>query len=270
MASHVLCVLLITLQTVYSDQIHRNEGIMDKISTGMKFATDYLGSESVAMKVAEFVVRAFQTGNNKAQTLNRKWPQNSVDNEESSHGESESFKQNKVPNYDINETQSPLTPLRHLVRLFGLQTNQISAVAVNALVFLAQLISSFIAGPKRKSEHYRSEDPMLWILNKNSKRLQDLITTAKNSSLPGAIDELIQEQGTEEEISCIRLLVCKITPFISRMQKTVFDNEEATSETFSKEFHGSKALYRHLPTAEEINSRSDICEQQYRYCNLNE
>lgn len=132
-------------------------------------------------------------------------------------------------------------------------------------------ISTFLAGPRRSSKPYRSDDPTTWILNKNSRKLQDLIEAAKNESLPDAIDELIQEQGTEEETSCIRLLVCKVTPFIYRMQKTVFGNEEyPKDERFSKDLHGSAIMYRHLPTAEEINARNDICEQQHRDCNLNE
>lgn len=93
--------------------------------------------------MAEFVVKAFQTAN-KPHTSNRRWPQNDLNSEEtthSSHGESETHTQDKQPDYDVNESQGPLTPIRHLVRLFGLQPNQISAVAVNALVFVAQLVS---------------------------------------------------------------------------------------------------------------------------------
>ncbi|KAJ8720207.1 hypothetical protein PYW07_012250 [Mythimna separata] len=269
MAPRVLCVLLITFQVSCASEQYRNDGLMDRLTSGMKFAQNLLGSESVALKVADFVVRAFQTVNKPA-TPNRRWPQNDLHNEESSYSESEAYSNDKGPDYDVNETQSPLTPLRQIVRLFGLQPNQISAVAVNALVFVAQMISTFLAGPKRPSKPYRSEDPTTWILNKNSRNLQDLIAAAKNESLPDTIDELIQEQGTEEETSCIRLLVCKVTPFISRMQKTVFGNEEKTKdERFYKELRGSALMYRHLPTAEEINARNDICEQQHKDCDLN-
>lgn len=55
------------------------------------------------------------------------------------------------------------------------------------------------------------------------------------------------------------------------MQKTVFGNEdEVRDERFGKELRGSAVMYRHLPTAEEINARNDICEQQHKDCNLNE
>ncbi|KAF9424268.1 hypothetical protein HW555_000661 [Spodoptera exigua] len=270
MAPRVLCVLLITFQVVCANEQYRNDGLMDRLSSGMKFAQNLLGSESVALKVAEFVVRAFQTAN-KPPTTNRRWPQNDVHSEETSYSESESYNQDKGPDYDVNETQSPLTPLRQIVRLFGLQPNQISAVAVNALVFVAQMISTFLSGPRRPSKPYRSDDPMEWILNKNSRNLQELIAAAKNESLPGTIDELIQEHGSDEETSCIRLLVCKVTPFITRMQKTVFGNEkEENDASFPKEPRGSATMYRHLPTAEEINARNDICERQHKDCNLNE
>ncbi|KAF9794591.1 hypothetical protein SFRURICE_018654 [Spodoptera frugiperda] len=271
MAPRVLCVLLITFQVMCASEQYRNDGLMDRLSSGMKFAQNLLGSESVALKVAEFVVRAFQTAN-KPPTSTRRWPQNDVHSEETSYSESESYSQDKGPDYDVNETQSPLTPLRQIVRLFGLQPNQISAVAVNALVFVAQMISTFLSGPRRPSKPYRSDDPVAWILNKNSRNLQDLIAAAKNESLPGTIDELIQEQGSDEETSCIRLLVCKVTPFITRMQKTVFGTgeEERDKARFAKELRGSAIMYRHLPTAEEINARNDICERQHKDCNLNE
>ncbi|CAH0625418.1 unnamed protein product [Chrysodeixis includens] len=269
MAAPVFCVLLLALQVVCGSEQYRGDNLMDRLSSGMKFAQNLLGSESVALKVAEFVVRAFQTGNKSSS--NRRWPQNEVHSEDTSHSESESYSQDKGPDYDVNETQSPMTPLRQIVRLFGLQPSQISAVAVNALVFVAQMISTFLSGPRRPGKPYRSDDPTTWILNKNSRTLQDLIAAAKNESLPDTIDELIKEQGTEEETSCIRLLVCKVTPFISRMQTTVFGNEDSKKdERFTNELHGAAIMYRHLPSADEIKSRNDICEQQHRDCNLNE
>lgn len=94
----------------------------------------FSGSESVAQKVAEFVVKAFQTANNPHPAPNRRHPPFS-DNYES---QSEEFSERPS---EINELPSPLAPLKHLVRLFGLQPNQISAVAVNALVFVAQMVS---------------------------------------------------------------------------------------------------------------------------------
>lgn len=77
---------------------------------------------------------------------------------------------------------------------------------------------------------------------------------------------MIKKQGSEEETSCIRLLVCKITPFINKMQKAVFGKEEFGSEGL----RGSAIMYRHLPSADEINERHAICEKSHRDCNLNE
>lgn len=121
----------------------------------------------MALKVAEFVVRAFQTAN-KPPTSTRRWPQNDVHSEETSYSESESYSQDKGPDYDVNETQSPLTPLRQIVRLFGLQPNQISAVAVNALVFVAQMVSpvefcmcNFIQLHNPESMTLFSQDPCI-------------------------------------------------------------------------------------------------------------
>lgn len=128
-------------------------------------------------------------------------------------------------------------------------------------------ISTFLAGPKRPGRSNYSEDPTSWILNKNSRTLQDLLKTAKNESLPDTIDDLITQQGTEEETSCIKLLVCKIIPFVTRMQKTVFGNETVDS---NEDIRGSASLYRHLPSSDEVNDRSEVCERKHKDCNLNE
>lgn len=86
----------------------------------------------MALKVAEFVVKAFQTANNPHLPSRRQPPFN-----ENYDSQSEEFSDRPS---EVNEVPSPLTPLKHLVRLFGLQPNQISAVAVNALVFVAQMV----------------------------------------------------------------------------------------------------------------------------------
>lgn len=130
-------------------------------------------------------------------------------------------------------------------------------------------ISTFLSGNRRPHTPYRSEDPKEWILNKNSRRLQELISKAKNESLFEDIDEIIKQQGTEEETSCIRLLVCKITPFVHKMQEAVFGENSNNFEKTDK-IRGSAIMYRHLPTEAEINKRSDICERRHTDCNLNE
>ncbi|XP_049874968.1 uncharacterized protein LOC126373054 [Pectinophora gossypiella] len=256
--------LFVLAPVVCGNQENAREGLMDHLTHGMKFASNLLGSESVALKVAEFVVRAFQNANNPPSKPIRRRPL--PDAYEEGTSDEETFE--KRPDYNINEVPTPMTPLKHLVRLFGLQPNQISAVAVNALVFVAQMISTFLAGPKRPSRPYRVEDPTSWILNKNSRSLQDLLATAKNESLPETIEDLIKQQGSDEETSCIRLLVCKITPFVNRMQKAVFGNDSDT--VFDDNLKGSAVLYRHLPTEEEINRRSEVCEKKHADCDLNE
>ncbi|KAI8432175.1 hypothetical protein MSG28_004638 [Choristoneura fumiferana] len=226
----------------------------------MKFAKDFLGSESIAQKVAEFVVRAFQNSNNPG-SANRRKPYDANDQDFSG----ENFAEENRPHYQVDEVPNPLTPLKNIVRLFGLQPNQISAVAVNALVFVAQMISTFLAGPKRPNQQYRFEDTTQWILNKNSRKLQDIITAARNESLPDILEDIIKEQ-TDEETSCIRLLVCKITPYVTKMQKAVFGKEKLDEV----KIRGADSMYRHLPAASEVEDRSAICERKYRECDLNE
>ncbi|XP_060804206.1 uncharacterized protein LOC106135661 [Amyelois transitella] len=281
MATPVFLVILV-VKLVCANDFEREgrEGFIDRLSGGMKFASDFLASESVASKVAEFVVRAFQTANTANQhqhmptpnspthhqhspTPNRRRPIFSEAYEDAS---SENLAEENRPNNSVNEAPSPMTPLKYLVKLIGLQPNQISAVAVNALVFVAQMISTFLAGPPRPSKPYRTEDPTSWILNKNSRSLQDLLERAKNESILHDIDEAIKQQ--DEDTSCIRLLVCKITPFVHKMQDAVFDKDNITDNL--KGLRGADIMYRHLPTAEEIRESGDTCEQKHKDCDLSE
>nr|ADW40544.1 proctolin peptide [Bombyx mori] len=114
---------------------------------------------------------------------------------------------------------------------------------------------------------------MTWILNKNSRKLQEMISAAKNESLPDNIEHLIKRQGSDDETGCIRLLVCKITPFIVRMQEAVFGNNGRNDKTKSKgneqQRNGvASVMYRYLPTQDEINEHSDICERRHRDCSI--
>ncbi|KAJ0176149.1 hypothetical protein K1T71_008323 [Dendrolimus kikuchii] len=263
MASHVLFVLLLS-QTVFGSENYRKEEFINKLSSGMKFAQDFLASESVALKVAEFVVRAFQTVKNPSFTNIRNSPSTAYQDDNTP----DEIAEENRPNTEVHDAVSSMTPLRHLVKLFGLQPNQISAVAVNALVFVAQMISTFLSGAKRPSKRSRTDDPTEWILNKNSRRLQELISAARNESLSDAIEEMIREKGSEEETSCIRLLVCKITPFVIKMQDVVFGKPNETKT--HKVTRGAEIMYRHLPTADEIKERNDICEQKHKDCDINE
>ncbi|XP_038212647.1 uncharacterized protein LOC119832900 [Zerene cesonia] len=258
-----LVVFFLIFHVASGDQNLRRDSVIDHLTNGMKFAQDFLGSESIAMKVADFVVRAFQPKKNP--TSQRKHPAYDDNPSTSSLHSGENYSQDKEHSYDVNESSNLLSPWRHLVKLLGLQTNQISAVAVNALIFIAQMITTFLSGPKHPNRQQRSDDLTTWMLNKNSKKLQELLATAKNESLPDLLEDLIRDQESED-ISCIQLLVCKITPFVNKMQKAVFGNEEIVNN----EYGGPSALYRHLPSREEFNSKSQFCEKRFKECNLNE
>ncbi|XP_041981443.1 uncharacterized protein LOC121734872 [Aricia agestis] len=249
-----LLIWLLLFKMVCAKENYASNGILHHINTGMNIAKDFLGSESVALKVADFVVRAFQP---------TKQHQRPSHFEESTENDKKFSEENE---FNVKQSSS-LSPWRHIVRLLGLQPNQISAVAVNALIFVAQMITTFLSGPRQPGKNFRAEDPFKFVLNKNSERLQQLLATAKNESLPDLINQIVEEQESQEETSCIKLLVCKLTPFIEKMQRTVFNDD--SREEYGK-IRGAEILYRHLPTSDEINLSSDICENKYRDCNLHE
>lgn len=64
------------------------------------------------------------------------------DYDENTQNNDKYFQNDKDSDYeeDRHTENQAVDPLRHLVRLFGLQTPQMSAVAVNALLFVAQMV----------------------------------------------------------------------------------------------------------------------------------
>lgn len=94
------------------------------------------GSESVALKVADFVVKAFNTVNKSNSPRKKQNRPSNDDYAEDSYTEESSYQDKPNAFYQT----STMLPWRHLIRLLGLRPNQISAVAVNALVFVAQMV----------------------------------------------------------------------------------------------------------------------------------
>ncbi|KAK5643669.1 hypothetical protein RI129_007514 [Pyrocoelia pectoralis] len=147
------------------------------------------------------------------------------------------------------------------LRLLGLDAKKISAIAVNAIIFVAQLISTTLSKPPpsqlTEARKLKAGTPYDWVLNNSN--LADIIESAKQDDLPENIVNYIKERGLEEDTDCIQLLLCKAAPLIWGMQKTVNSSHENMPK-------GKAVLFANLPTLEEFADYGDICEKKHPYC----
>ncbi|KAJ8922888.1 hypothetical protein NQ315_007924 [Exocentrus adspersus] len=96
-----------------------------------------------------------------------------------------------------------------------------------------------------------------WVLSNTA--VEDLLTNAQDEKLPEKVIEYVKDRSLDEDSGCIQLLICKSAPFISKMQKSI--KERSRNSTL-----GYSALYKYLPTVEEVSDHGDDCEKKFPYC----
>jgi hypothetical protein len=78
----------------------------------------------------------------------------------------------------------------------------------------------------------------------------------------------------EGETDCIKLLLCKLKPFIWAMQKAVIkkiDHQDTVDEDDheAKKIHSRKAvLFKYLPDLNEFKNNGMECEDKYNRCKI--
>ncbi|XP_045479645.1 uncharacterized protein LOC123684430 [Harmonia axyridis] len=148
------------------------------------------------------------------------------------------------------------------LRMLGFDAKRIGAIAVNSMVFVAQLIGKSLARSKpflsSEVKNLPIGSPLDWIREKPE--IKSKMSYMTNPDLPNDIVEYIKERSLDENTDCIQLLICKTAPFIWGMQKSLKDENSKVS--------GIAALFQYLPTSEEFLSNGDRCEKLHPYCFL--
>ena len=117
------------------------------------------------------------------------------------------------------------------------------------------------------------------VFNFSPIQLDQLLRDAKDKGLPENIIGTLQDK-TGNTTSCVQLLVCKMSPFIWGIQKTVetqmVKNPNSTAEDQDEEsqnrgFFGSNVwdqLFNLLPDKKGFVSFGDSCEKRFPNCKL--
>uniref|UniRef100_A0A182WBD6 DUF937 domain-containing protein n=1 Tax=Anopheles minimus TaxID=112268 RepID=A0A182WBD6_9DIPT len=258
--------------------------LMDDIQQGLKTTGKLFGINTIA-DVADLVAKGFAT---------RRGSQESQRPAQASEN---------VGVADGLLAQAP-SMMTIMMKLLGLDGSQLGAMLVNGIVFLAHIIgtnlgafrspsldassSTFPADPPLTGETEPSQTnesqkpgstPLEWLLRNPSKRFRVLLDQVQNTDLAERLDrELDQlDRYAPEDTDCIRLLMCKVKPFIWKMQNVVRDQilvrADGQRQPSSDQPHGSpngeeilKGIHENLPAQEEFQRHSKLCEQQFRHC----
>ncbi|XP_049542783.1 uncharacterized protein LOC125955684 [Anopheles darlingi] len=130
-------------------------------------------------------------------------------------------------------------------------------------------------------------NPLEWVLRNPSKRFRVLLEQVQGTDLTEHLERELEHlnQYGPADTDCIRLLMCKIKPFIRKMQYVVRDQivppptggttnqqrpqQQQQSTTTPGPPSGGEILdgiYHNLPTADEFLQQSERCDQQFRHC----
>ncbi|XP_023720765.1 uncharacterized protein LOC111871714 [Cryptotermes secundus] len=160
-------------------------------------------------------------------------------------------------------------------RLLGLDPTKLGAIALNAIIFIAQLISSSLVEQPLQKDSARSaystereDSPVRWLLDNPTVQLRDLLSRAQDRLLTDHVIRAIQERYTDDETGCVQLLVCKSSPFVRGMQKAVralLNNEDAKGWS---RLTPMQRMYSDLPSVDEVTEDGDQCEERFPACHI--
>ncbi|XP_063976098.1 uncharacterized protein LOC135161990 [Diachasmimorpha longicaudata] len=224
------CVILVRQNTATASD---NEGVLEKIKNGIKYSKNYLDT---AKEIADLV----------AESLGHKLRKPKGDQNNEFHKSSKPLDSGNIASA--------------FFRLLGLDSTRIAAIAVNSAIFLAHMISSlFNINAGRSTGRDTQEPPNMFnllgfFMNTKNERLHNLVQQAQSPDLP---KQLIDHVDVLDS-ACIRLLLCKISPVISAVQKSLNDQLS----------NNRRQLTSWLPKRETFEKNSHVCEKRYLDCNI--
>uniref|UniRef100_A0A1A9V5Y8 Uncharacterized protein n=1 Tax=Glossina austeni TaxID=7395 RepID=A0A1A9V5Y8_GLOAU len=275
----------------------------DNSSKGLKFAGDMFGEYSVIVSI-ELYVEGVRMASDVADLIVKAFSANAKEEIQESKKPETQFNKTATSNLGWSLITSKLTA--GILRLVQFDVRKLGALAVNTLILVAQTIAKAVlfrtnsqpttnslnaqlpydqntTGDDNKQnddQFYSNYEQNLFdrLMKNPTKKLKQLLSDAADMSMA---DRLIHMIGDHEEVNdegaCLKLLICKVTPFIWNMQKrfaiySMSDKEKLEQEkkiiNESTKILNVESLFTHLPNSAEYQEQSRTCEQRYLFsCN---
>lgn len=118
-----------------------------------------------------------------------------------------------------------------------------------------------------------------WFLQNSSGKMKRILKEATQNDLADKITDMITNYESKQgQAACLKMLVCKSSPFIWGMQKSIRKHiepkDKKENENLDREDKSDKRLFNvqnfftHLPSIEEYRENGVKCEKLYSiYCN---
>ncbi|XP_062136854.1 uncharacterized protein LOC133846113 [Drosophila sulfurigaster albostrigata] len=284
-------------------------GVMDNVNDGLKMAGQMFGINTAA-DVANLVAKAFS----KATT--RKKPdlmsvlqqgfesqrqyddeEGDQDEEDQSKQESEAENAQESPPVEQGSRRQPLQlnsvqMLTNMMRLIGFDPRKLGALALNAIVMIAQAIGSTIvqatrgapesdkdSGPEElfePNDHQPrsivSGGPIDWFLKRPGANTKRMLRRIMDQQLPEHIVDMIESKETPDgnEAACLKLLMCKSSPIIWGMQNSLKKRLAGEPDDDQDSYMNANAFFKYLPSWDEYKQHGLSCENRFsKYCPRN-
>ncbi|XP_017053405.1 uncharacterized protein LOC108096364 [Drosophila ficusphila] len=280
-----------------------SSGVMDNFNDGLKMAGQMFGINTAA-DVANLVAKAF-AGKSMASVPNLVSyvqksfggpPTNDEDeeqNEDQSEEQSETENAQEEPPVE-SSTRSP-PPISfdsgqlftNMLRMVGFDTRKIGALALNALIMIAQAIGSSLMQVTRggggtpidaqesvfePSDHRPRSlsigSPIDFFLQRTDRHSKRLIKDIMDRDLPDYIVNMIEDKENPKEginAGCLKLLMCKGKPLIWGMQESLKKRlaEEPEEPEESDSYFNKQIFFKYLPSLADFRNHSASCETKY-------
>ncbi|XP_058460009.1 uncharacterized protein LOC131435812 [Malaya genurostris] len=171
-------------------------------------------------------------------------------------------------------------------KILGMDGNKLGALVMNALIFVAHVIATNLGTfrkptfnqiskedpPKQEtSSILQSESPLDWVLNNRSKQFRSMLDPIREVNITDFLEADLEnlKQTASEDTDCIKLLLCKIKPFIWKMQDVVRNRLETgrdNSEPTNPPENIAQIIYKSVPKLNEFESNGARCEAQFKHC----
>ncbi|XP_020817138.1 uncharacterized protein LOC110190823 [Drosophila serrata] len=299
--------LLLTL-LLYLGAQEASSGVMDNFGDGLKMAGQMFGINTVS-DVANLVAKAF-SGNSPVPVASLMGflqngfqpPQkNNADGESERAEEDQSEQQSETENAQEeppteNSTRRPPSPLpgfdsgqifTNMLRMVGFDTRKLGALALNAIIMIAQAIGSTLMQATRggggtsidapdalfePNEHRPRSlsmgSPIDWFLQRPDRYSKRLLKDIMDRDLPEHIVDIIEakeEKGNGQKAGCLKLLMCKSQPIIWGMQDSLKKRlaGEAEEDEDTDSYFNKQIFFKYLPKIEDFREHGASCEKKY-------
>ncbi|KAM8710471.1 hypothetical protein ACLKA7_017139 [Drosophila subpalustris] len=285
-------------------------GVMDNVNDGLKLAGQMFGINTAA-DVANLVAKAFSkttTTRKKPDLLSvlqqgfesqkrYEWEDQEESQEQQEDADQAENAQESPPVEDQGSRRSPLQfnsvqMLTNMMRMIGFDPRKLGALALNAIVMIAQAIGSSIiqatrgggekeTGPEalfESSEHQPRSlapgSPIDWFLKRPGPHTQRMLRRIMDHKLPEHVVDMIESKESPDgnEAACLKLLMCKSSPIIWGMQQSLKKRLAGEPDEPDEEsYMNANMFFKYLPSLREYKEHGEECEMRFaQHCPRNQ